>query len=236
MKKSKKFVTMVVGMVMIVLVSMGGCDNSEPEKGEPKKAVEVVGNLAKDAAPIGSNIVVINDVEYELPMRVSELMANGWNDIENKFGLEISGASGLIDYFLYSDDGERITINRVVNDLGKKAALKDCLVLNLAVEKYDYSNIKFPKSFIFPGGVTEKCTESDVISVYGDTTDSKIFSEESMTYELVHMGGSSAPFKAADKEAYYKKHIDTGTSYTFYYDEDNSNIICGAKISVAWDN
>ncbi|MBQ7976722.1 MAG: hypothetical protein IJ300_13645 [Clostridia bacterium] len=235
MKKAKKFVTMVVAMTMTVLVPLGGCDNSEPKKGETKKAVEVVSNLAKDAAPIGSNIVVINDVEYELPMRVSELMANGWKDNANKFNFETRiSEMELANCFLYTDDGERITIDKVANDLGRKATLKECLVLSLSIEQSD--KISFPKSFIFPGGVTEKCTESDVISVYGDTTDTKIFSDESETCEIMSLVGSNAPFKAADKEAYYKKHINTGTSYTFYYDEDNSNIICGAKINIVWDN
>ena len=194
----KKTVALMLAVIMLAL-SVTGClgspaagstgeaekkDNvSQTEKGDKIVSedgdvfivdVSAKGEIKAGAESVGSRKVVICDVTYEMPVRVSELMANGWEisggEFEDQFDPEQE--TNLVSFYMNDGNGNEIMLGSVYNDKSSSATLSECLLYGFTIDTdpgFEDSSV------VFPGGITGNSTAADVLEVFGDPNDARDF-------------------------------------------------------------
>ncbi len=194
------------------------------EDGERFEAdLSVYGRVASEAADLDSSTIVLRGKAYDFPMRVSELMDNGWHfsengSFDNAFKPKVT--TSLITFYMYNG-GTEIMLNKVYNDSDDVAKIEDCLLLGLSIG-IDYDEGAEPDcEFILPGGIIGYSTAADVLSVMGDPNKTKAFD----------YGYNS------DYQLSYREHKISGLSYNFSFqdpswneDEDSDGYLLSVKI------
>ena len=145
------------------------------------------GKVVKDAAPLGSNTVVLDGKSYEFPLRVSALLEDGWAfssgfEFENEF--DANATTNLISFYLVKD-GNEIELDSVYNDSDEVSEIEDCLLTGFRI---DYFDIDEGSEFVFPGGITIESTSLDVLNIFGNPNNNSNFErgynlDHQLTYE-----------------------------------------------------
>lgn len=165
------------------------------------------GEIKNDAEPISSNKISLGDKTYAFPMKMSELMADGWSlsegyEYENEF--EPNTTTNLISYNLKSSDGTEIMLDQVRNDSTTVKGIEDCVLTGFHIDEYYFSE-NF--DFVLPGGITKDSTAADVLSVFGDPNKTSDF--KGYSYNL-------------DDQLTYDQHSVSNICYSFTFYEDGT--------------
>lgn len=202
MKKTSKMLLfiMIITIITVVLCSCGGN----------------TGNL-------NSTKVTLYGKTYELPVKGSEMLDNGWSVPSNisytkEFQPQkITIISGLK---LKYKDGGVVDLSSVCNTDTSPKELSDCLILDFEIENYDNNMKSFlgDNAVLFPCGITARSSYDDVVSAFGEPDDKN----EQFKHASVQNGSKQ-------KTLYYSNQVSSGASFQFSFNnEDNS--ICRMKI------
>lgn len=168
--------------------------------------------------PLNSNQIELCGKTYTMPVRVSDLIADGWKLTSNNFKNEFKPKTktSLVSFSMQNDAGAYISLGEAYNDTDTMQKLENCWLTEFYV---DYLNADTTQvDFIFPGGIVKGSTAKDVVSVYGDPNNSKLFTKHSYNLE---------------KQLSYNEHKDSGMSFSYVF-EDNG-LLRYAKISANVD-
>ena len=142
-------------------------DDDEDDKVEPKKDVEVSGDLGDSWK---SFTIQINDSVLTFPCAVSEIEAAG---------LALDTDDVAEDYIINRDDYELVYFEDandndimfvVSNNTDEALTVKECTVTGIYVSDYDVENSNL--NFVFPGGIQLGASIDDVIAKWGEPSDS----------------------------------------------------------------
>lgn len=170
-----------------------------------KFAPDITTDGKLESKPLSDETIVICGKEYTLPIKMSDLMADGWelgsDNFKNEFkpGMRI----GTVGFYMENAEGYCIDLGAIYNDTETVQEIKDCLLIELYIDDLSQENKK--ADFVFPGGVTKGSTAKDVLSVYGDPNGSELFPESSISLE---------------RQLTYNQHKDSGLSFMYTFNED----------------
>ncbi len=165
-------------------------------------SIETKGNI-KDGVSVNSDEVTICGKTYSFPVKISDLLSDGWYlpknvEFDNEF--EAKKITNLVSFYLYYEDGSEIALSQLYNDTDKVQKIEDCILTGFDI--YTYKDV----NFVFPGGITDKSTAADVLTVYGDPNKTTAFESG---YNL-------------EKQLTYVGHKDTGFRLSYTFNEDGS--------------
>ena len=145
--------------------------------------------------------------KYTLPIRISELIDDGWDINTDALVRKIKPktTASLSGFRMINEDGARFSLNSAYNDSDTEQGLEDCLLISVYADNLSSESTK--AEFIFPGGVVKESTAGDVVSVYGDPNNSDLFSERGYNLE---------------KQLTYDTQKDSGMSFSFVFEEDGT--------------
>ena len=209
----KKFlsITLALLLCLTVLSACGGEDaatTTDTASGEPAAEGETV-------APISSKTIVLDGKEYELPVAVSDLLADGWTIAEDELAeeyeagaLEDEGGSTAVK----KSDSDKFFIRGVKNpDTESAKPLSECQISAIQIT----FSVAADTTVVLPGGATEKSTYDEVLEAYGDPESTTDF----------------ARGRKDEKQLAYDNQNDSGYSYSFNFEDGNpsSFIITAAE-------
>lgn len=158
------------------------------------------GEIKENYDPVSSTKITIDNVEYSLPFKSSELLNNGWilaGEFDEDFSPNTS--TTLLSCYLVNDNNERILIDCIFNNNDTAKPFEECLVLDFEVYEEAYN-------YILPGGITNNSTAGDVLSVYENPYTTSYF-EDGYNF---------------DDNLYYYEQIDSQIDYQFTFNEDGT--------------
>ena len=166
---------------------------------------------------LGSKSVKLCGKTYTMPLKLKDLTADGWEltsiNFKNEFKPQV--VTNLASFSMKNADGVFLELNEAYNDTKTTQKLEDCLITSISFS--NLSNDSSKSSFIFPGGITEDSTAGDIVKVYGNPNDSKIF--EGYSYNL-------------ETQLTYTKHKDSGLTLTYTFDDDGQLSYAKVKAEV----
>ncbi len=228
MKKIVAMVLIVLAVMSILMLSACGSEeDSKTDKSEASASEDVSKNdieqneesddeafivptenkgTIKEGVSINSNEVTISGKTYAFPVKISDLLSDGWYlsdnlEFDNEFGAK--GTTSLIGFSLYHEDGSEISLSSLYNDSDEVKKFEECILTG--IEIYIYDNV----DFVFPGGITNKSTAADVLAVYGDPNETTDFdSGYNLNKQLTYVGNKETGFRIS----YVFNEVD-GTLY-----------------------
>lgn len=170
------------------------------------------GSIKEGAASINEAKITLCGKEYAFPVKISDLIADGWyfsenQDVSEKVPAEsVAMTNGI---YLFSADGSEITIGEICNELTEEAGIEDCLItrVSLDVEWEDITD------FVLPGGIIADSTAADVLSVFGNPNEAEGFESG---YNL-------------DDQLSYENNEESGLTYHFTFNEDGTLYSCSVE-------
>lgn len=139
--------------------------------------IENVGTIVEDVNNINSDFIRINDKEYKFPKLVSELISDGWVFSSDEFSNNIKAntITTLLGRLELISGNSIIDMIDVVNQETQPNRIQDCKLRQFRLACDNENMIKF----VLPGGINEKSTAHDILSVYGDPNNSELFNSGS---------------------------------------------------------
>lgn len=180
----KKVISMFLAFVLVI--SFSACSNNEPGLKDDLPTISLITNdNYKTSYEMSNNLydyqVIIDDVVYQFPMTVEEVLKCGW-------GFEtINGEKEMLEagcYSSYNMNSKYDTniIFYITNFSKSNQLVKDCYAVGVSIYKpseYDNISVEFCNEIHF-----ESSTELDVISAYGNPTETR----ESEEYKYLTYG------------------------------------------------
>lgn len=189
--------------------SNGSLVNSSGE--EFNGDITVKNNVVANAEPITSNKVTFYGKEYAFPIKVSELLADGWilpnnNSFEDSF--EPKKETSLISFSLLSEDRTKsISMRSVYNGSDEKKPIAECLLTSAGISSITKEGDQ--NMIILPGGINPQSAPGDVIDVYGKP-------------------GETTKFKTSTngkRSLSYSEQTESGFSFVITFKEDTPNSV-----------
>lgn len=167
------------------------------------------GEIIKDYDDINSSKITIDGIEYDFPVKMSDLFDDGWtipgsenglDNFDNSF--EPESQTNLISFSVINDNKSKIGLGKIYNTSKEVKKIEDCTLTS--VDFYDYYNT----DYILPGGITNKSTAKDVLEVFGDPNNSSDFvSGYNFSTQLT-----------------YENQKNSNLRYSFLFNEDDGTI------------
>ncbi len=173
----------------------------------------VKGTIKEGAASIHDSKVVLNGKEYNFPIKISDLIADGWHFSENQVAEDDVAPETLAltnGVYLFSANGDEITIRSVYNELSEAAPIEDCLAAGIKIDAESEDDI----DFVYPGGITKDSSAADVLSIFGDPNKTNDFD---YGYNL-------------DEQLSYENNNNSGITYHFTFNEDGTLSSCSMQV------
>lgn len=133
----------------------------------------IKGEIKKGTCNVDGTTVTVDGVTFDLPLKISDLLDKGFSipyDMPDDLVAPKSPFK-LIGYCFYKGDNKSFYFDRVYNDTDSEAKIEDCLITAISIYT-DYN-----ENFVLPGGITEKSTAANVLSVFGNPYDNKKFAD-----------------------------------------------------------
>lgn len=170
----------------------------------------VKGTIKEGASSIDNSNVVLCGKEYNFPIKISELIADGWYFPENQVienDVDPESYARTNGIYLFDGNGSEITIGEVYNELTEAAAIEECYISDLSL------NIAWEDitDFVLPGGIVAGSTAADVLSVFGNPNNADGFEwgynlDDQLSYENNKTSGLTFHFTFNDDGTAYS-HI-----------------------------
>ena len=223
-------IALVVGMSSCSAKQENNAGNAESENvvAEEQKVEinEIVNKDGKKFVPdfttkgkisdmdLGGKTVELCGKTYAFPVKISALIADGWELSAGEFKNEFKAktVTSLVSFAMKNKEDACIQITGAYNDTDSVQKLEDCWLTEFYMDALDKDTTKV--DFVFPGGIVKGSTAGDVVSVCGDPNNTELFTDYS--YNL-------------DRQLTYSKHKDSGMSFTYIFNEDGT--LNYAKIS-----
>lgn len=164
-----------------------------------------MGEIIDNYESISSSKITIENVEYNLPFAVSELINNGWSlpdsnyvSFDNAFDPETS--TSLVSFSMYNKDNKSINLREVYNSSSEIKKIEECTLTSINLDEY------YEIGFILPGGITNNSTAADVLSVFGNPNNTNDFE---WGYNL-------------DDQLSYMNHNNSNLTYHFTFNDDGT--------------
>ncbi len=165
----------------------------------------VKGTIKEGASSIDNSNVVLCGKEYNFPIKISELIADGWYFSENQVienDVDPESYARTNGIYLFDGNGSEITIVEVYNELTEAAAIEECYISDLRLN-IEWENIT---DFVLPGGIIAESTAADILSVFGNPNKADGFESG---YNL-------------DDQLTYENNSASGLSFTFSFNDDGT--------------
>lgn len=206
--KRIKGLTLVLALVMLValFVGCGSTGKIVSERGEEFTVdVSVKGDVKKGAPSISSNEIELAGTTYTFPIKMSELLENGWEfQGDDETELEANSKAYLSFLYLVHESGMKINLKAAVNDSSEKKNIKECTLTEVCL----YTDSLATRSdYVLPGGIVPTSTAANVIKVFGNPNTTTAFSSYSCN---------------TDNELKYEYHESSGIAYHFEFNEDGT--------------
>lgn len=168
-----------------------------------------------EKAPLNSKEVKLSGKTYTMPIKISDLIADGWELSAGSFKNEFKPKTktSLVSFAMKNSEGAFVDLIEAYNDTDSVQKLEDCLLTGFSISNLDSDSSK--ADFVFPGGIVKGSTAADVVSVYGDPNNSEFFTEYS--YNL-------------DKQLSYNVHKESKMSFSYVCNDDG--LVRYAKVHV----
>lgn len=168
------------------------------------------GEIVEDAVPISEKVIVLAGRSYESPIKIYDLINDGW-ELEDPYaylGQSFIGSVYLMGWGsqnrLVHESGVQIDIDMVYSET-LAYSLTSCTLTRFTV-LIDPDTQKSGAGFVLPGGITQNSMAADVIKVYGNPNSSKKFSFS----------------KSSEDSFNYSYQDDSDFSYEFQFNKDGS--------------
>lgn len=165
------------------------------------------------AGNVNSNKITIAGKAYQLPMKGSELLNNGWSvpdaytNFDNNFKAETKSITTGLQ--LTDSQSNRLGITCVYNESSEVKGLEDCWIFTIEVER---ESVGDESLLSLPGGVSLKSTYDDVVAAYGEP------GENNQQFE-----SSSTRSGNGNKSLNYTKQNKSYLSYDFSFPEKENS-------------
>lgn len=162
MKLLKK--AFVATMCFTMCISFASCGAKKDEKRAEK---DIASDAKKMDEDITSGQFVLDGKVYSFPMKLSELLNDGWhisNNYDNVDDFELEAGEMSQEFEVFMDDSSSYLSVSVINDTGDTSTVHDCLISSLSImtSRFDVT---------LPGGLTETAKPDDIEKAYGTATD-----------------------------------------------------------------
>lgn len=171
-----------------------------------------VGKIKENAESISSTKIELAGKAYSFPIKMSELLDNGWNLSDAQTEIEANSEINLVSFYLTHESGMKIVLVEMVNDSAAKKNIKECTLTHFWI---DPSYLESENDFVLPGGIVLMSTAANVLDVFGDPNTSTVFTDYSYS---------------GDDYLSYNNHSDSNICYGFSFNEDGTI----SKISVEY--
>lgn len=159
------------------------------------------GTVAEDAAPVDSARFSLCGKTYTMPIRISDLIADGWeSSASDTLRFKAKTRTQLIGYTLTAPDGSKIDALAIYNDSDEPLPMEQTLLVSFWIND---QKVKDGTKLVLPGGICPDSTAADVVSVFGHPDIASPFRE--------HNNG--------DDTLYYGYPGDLPLEYQFSFDE-----------------
>ncbi len=207
-----------------ILLPDGSNANTEPEEEKPEETAapgKVDGleintearGIVKAGVSLSSTEIIIAEQAYTFPIRISELLDNGWyyrdsqaesSVFEAKLEYDVSGYMLWHNGLPGTDNSglSGVDLERIYNDTDKTQYTQDCLATQIDL----YGPLASYCDFVIPGGITRNSTAADVLAVFGNPQNNASF-----------LSGDSG-----STSLHYTEHKESGLSFGFLFNEDGS--------------
>lgn len=166
------------------------------------------GEVDTNAEGINSNKFTVVGTSFTLPCNTADLFNSGWHlssnmTFDNNFEPETQ--TSLVSFYLYPPEeiGYSIDLRSIYNENSENRPIEECELTGIYLNGYSSSD---DADFVLPGGITEKSTAADVLSVFGNPNDNSNFE---YGYNL-------------DDQLTYENHNNTGLTYSFTFNDDGT--------------
>lgn len=220
---------LLIFLAMLMIVGFAGCSYDQTSEEVDTELLSPVSIVNKDGITfipdttrkgsvaqkeLNSPEVELCGKAYTLPIRISDLINDGWeigiSGFKNEF--QPRSKTSLIS-FTMKKDGAILCLGEAFNDTEEIQKLEDCLLTEFYLESLNGTANGI--DFVFPGGIIRESTARDVIDVYGDPNNSEIFEEYSYNIE---------------RQLAYNKHSETKLNFIYTFDKDGT--LMYTKVSV----
>ncbi|MBU3102706.1 hypothetical protein [Clostridium gasigenes] len=158
-------------LCLVTSVSLFSCSKGETNKDiQDKKLIQEDVNSDKISSPKSDDLysfeIVLNGVDYNLPIAFSELEKNGWV-IKEADLINLEPSQHTLGTILKNGDKE---INSYIFNSSENVQSADkCIVGGIAIDEYYAEN---GLKLVLPKGITLGSSKEEVLSAYGEPTDS----------------------------------------------------------------
>ena len=172
----KKDILIIVCISLFISLLIGGCVQNAATSEEAETSMTSDSSSdekSKEAIPHTITVedlsFCINGISYQLPIKISDLINDGWyleNEADADIILGYKKSKGSV-YIYAPDYSERMTIN-VINFLYDASPLTDCYVNEISIDTPNNQNSFSEISFSSLELNMSNCTPSDIIKALGE--------------------------------------------------------------------
>lgn len=144
------------------------------------------GQVMTDAAPVDSNSFSLCGKTYAMPIRISDLIADGWKcSAGDSIKFEAKTRTQLIGYTLTAPDGSRLDAKAIYNDSEEALPMSQTLLVSFWIHD---DKVKDTTQLVIPGGICPASTAADVVTVFGRPDSTSVFREHNNGEDTLYYG------------------------------------------------